>query len=77
MADLIRIKGGNGDVPDLQDRELAYNKGEKALYIGTENGYVRLCGADDKSELYAKIEAITTLVEGIIARLDGQEQPSE
>ena len=59
MADLIKIKGGRGTTPTLQDRELAYNKDEQALYIGTENGNVKLCGA----ELFAKIEEI-------IARLD-------
>ena len=37
MADLIKIKGGTGSVPALQDRELAYSKDEKALYIGTNN----------------------------------------
>ena len=59
MADLIKIKGGRGTTPTLQDRELAFNKDEQALYIGTENGNVKLCGA----ELFAKIEEI-------IARLD-------
>ena len=46
MADLIQIKGGSGDVPALQDRELAYRKNEKALYIGTngtKGGNVKLC----------------------------------
>ena len=59
MADLIKIKGGKGTVPTLQDKELGYSRDEQALYIGTENGNVKLCGA----ELFAKIEEI-------IARLD-------
>ena len=63
MADSIKIKGGSGSVPTLQDREIAYSKDEKALYIGTENGNVRLCGADDISQL-------TALINDIIARLD-------
>ena len=69
MADLIRIKGGSGAVPTLQDREIAYSKDEKALYIGTDNGNVRLCGADDISEL-------RQLISDIAARL-ALETPSE
>jgi hypothetical protein len=38
MADLIKIKGGSGEVPKLQERELAYSKDNKSLYIGTEGG---------------------------------------
>ena len=64
MADLIRIKGGSGAVPTLQDRELGYSKDEQALYIGTANGNVRLCGVNDIREL-------RTLIEQITARLDG------
>ena len=80
MADLITIKGGNGNVPTLQDRELAYRKDEKALYIGTESGNVRLCGAEDVTNidaLNASIEAINTLLADITARLDALETPSE
>ena len=57
MADLIKIKGGNGNVPELQDKELGYRKDEKALYIGTDNGNMRLCGANDKAELKTYIDA--------------------
>ena len=35
MADKIKIKGGNGEVPALENREIAYSKDERALYIGT------------------------------------------
>lgn len=63
MADLIKIKGGKGAVPALQDKELAYSRDEKALYIGTEDGNVRLCGAED-------IEKLTALIDDITARLD-------
>ncbi len=70
MADLITIKGGSGNVPTLQDRELGYSKDGKALYIGTSNGNVRLCGADD-------IGALNTLINNITARLDALENPSE
>lgn len=51
MADLILIKGGTGGVPKLQDREIAYSKTEKALYIGTESGNVKLCVAGLDSEI--------------------------
>lgn len=84
MADLIRIKGGSGDVPTLQDRELAYSKDEQALYIGTEGENLRLCGAKDVSELItrlvetnARLDEINTLIENINARLDALENPSE
>lgn len=57
MADLIKIKGGNGNVPELQDRELGYRKDEEALYIGADNENLRLCGAKDKAELKSYIDA--------------------
>ena len=53
MADLITIKGGEGNTPSLQDKELGYNRTEKALYIGTPNGNQKLCVGDDKPTLYA------------------------
>lgn len=70
MADLIRIKGGRGAVPTLQDRELAYSKDENALYIGTENGNVKLSGSGDDSAMKAYIDG---LVATINARLDALE----
>lgn len=51
MSDLIKIKGGSGNVPALQDREIAYSKDKKALYVGTSNGNVLLCKADDVTKL--------------------------
>jgi hypothetical protein len=80
MADIIRIKGGNGDVPTLQDRELAYRKDEKALYIGTGKENERLCGADDIKTIKSIENEINTLkqsIDNIIARLDALEHPSE
>ena len=47
MDDTIKIRGGSGKTPELQDKELGYNRDEKALYIGTPEENVRLCGADD------------------------------
>ena len=80
MADLIKIKGGNGSVPTLQDREIAYSKTEKALYIGTTSGNIRLCGVTDAENistlltslegLQAEIGTINATLETINARLD-------
>lgn len=41
MADLIQIKGGDSGKA-LQDREIAYHRRERELYIGTPDGNVRL-----------------------------------
>lgn len=65
MADLIRIKGGLGEIPKLQVRELGYGKDVKALYIGTEDGNVRLCGVGDLEEINAKINSINTAIDEI------------
>lgn len=73
MADLIRIKGGSGTVPTLQDRELAYSKTEQALYIGTPNGNVRLTGGDGSVDL----SAINAQIADITARLKALEDASE
>ena len=76
MADLIMIKGGSGDVPTLQDRELAYRKDEQALYIGSDGVNVRLCGANDVSGINTRLDALSQLITDIIARLDAM-TPSE
>ena len=65
MADLIMIKGGSGEVPELEDRELGYSRDEKALYIGTKNGNVRLCGADDVATLQGLIEGLKARIEAL------------
>ena len=65
MADLIKIKGGRGTVPTLQDREMAYGKDEKALYIGTDGGNERLCGAGDIAQLIARIDEIIARLEAL------------
>lgn len=47
MADTIQIRAGNkANMPKLADRELGYVRDEKALYIGTAGGNVKLCDAD-------------------------------
>ena len=63
MADTIKIKRGlKEDMPELNDYELGYCTDEKALYIGTTDGNVRLCGVDELikiTDLYAKLVALT------------------
>lgn len=82
MADLIRIKGGTGNVPDLQDRELAIKKNgtESELYCGIGGENVRLCGAGDAARidaLYTEIDSLKAIINTITARLDALEKPSE
>lgn len=60
MADKIQIRAGNKNgLPTLTDREPAYVRDEKALYIGTPNGNVKI-GA----ELESKVNALELVVEG-------------
>ena len=70
MADLIKIKGGDGNTPKLQDREPAYNKQEKALYIGTEDENVKVGDAGWEG----RIKALEVLSAQINARLDALEK---
>ena len=69
MADLITIKSGamgdRSSMPKLAVDELGYRRDEKALYIGTESGNVRLCGADDIKELNTKLDEIITRLEAL------------
>ena len=74
MADSIRIKAGKGNVPTLQDREIAYSKDEKALYIGTPEGNVKVADAGLEERLKAYIDG---LVADINARLDALHPPTE
>ncbi len=81
MNDLIKIKGGNGNVPTLQVRELGYSYDEDALYIGTNEGNKRLCGVGDITSLTAKINALEERIDALEARLkaieDNVEEPTE
>ena len=46
MADTILLRGGNkAGMPQLNDREAAFCRDEKALYVGTPEGNVKLCTA--------------------------------
>ena len=62
MNDLITIKGGNGKVPVLQNREPGYSYDEEALYIGTDKGNKRLCGANDIGSILTEISSINTKI---------------
>lgn len=77
MNDLIKIKGGNGDVPTLQVRELGYSYDEDALYIGTNEGNKRLCGVSDITSLTAKINAIDERLKGVEDILNEPTEPSK
>lgn len=47
MADTIHLRAGNEEkMPTLADREPAYVRDKKALYIGTPEGNVMLCTAE-------------------------------
>lgn len=84
MADEVRIRcgelGDRADMPKLKHEEvingvkygaeLGFRTDEDALYIGTADGNVRLCGADDLRVINLKLEQIT-------ARLAALETPSE
>lgn len=73
MADLIRLKGGSGTVPTLQDREIAFSKDEKSLYIGTNDKNVKV--GDEAWE--KRIKALEDIAATINSRLDALENPSE
>ena len=52
MADKIQIRAGNkSGMPTLTDRELAYVRNEKALYVGTSSGNQKLCSADTEGKV--------------------------
>lgn len=80
MADSVKIKSGElgnrSEMPKLaydetNGSELGFRTDEKALYIGTQGGNVRLCGAGD---IAAIREYIDGLVADINARLDALTQ---
>jgi hypothetical protein len=77
MADSITIKSGAlGDrdtMPRLSVDELGFRTDEKALYIGTKDGNVRLCGVEDA----VKLAEISAKIDEILIRLGALETPSE
>lgn len=87
MNDLILIKSGaladkNGrtTMPSLQygavgsevvGSELGYRTDKKELYIGTRDGNVRLCGANDVSEINGKINNVLTRMNSMDTEIAG------
>ena len=54
MADTIQVRAGNKEnMPELAQREIAYVKDEKALYVGTPEGNVKILGDDIAKRLEA------------------------
>lgn len=63
MADKIQIRAGNkAGMPTLTDRELAYVRDEKSLYIGTPAGNVDILGDLKANKLTATKVAAQTAV---------------
>ena len=86
MGDTIHVKSGElgnrAEMPKLsydkeKGSEIAYRTDEEALYIGTEQGNKRLCGAKDKADIIAQIDALSNRIEEITARLVALETPTE
>ena len=73
MSDLIQIKSGTlgskSAMTKLSEDELGYLKDKKELYIGTEGGNSRLCGADDIANIDAKMAEIEAEIERIKTEL--------
>lgn len=60
MADKIQIRAGNkSGMPTLTDREIAYVRDEKSLYVGTPNGNVKIGG-----DLESRVAALELVLEG-------------
>lgn len=94
MDDLIRIRSGdlNGrsemprlahaEVIDGEKRgsEIGFHEGEKALYVGTKEGNLRLCGAGDGVDINSILSEITSIkneITNIKARLEAVETSSK
>lgn len=66
MADTIKLMAGNRDgMPTLPDRTPAFVRDEKALYIGTESGNLKLCDADTIQDVQTLKDSITTVEDSI------------
>lgn len=80
MADVIKLKGGSGDVPTLADKEPAYSRSEKALYVGTPNGNEKVGDANWETRIAAlegEVLALRNTLNEMNNRLEALEQPSE
>lgn len=74
MADTILLRAGNkAGMPKLNDREIAYVRDEKTLYVGTPGGNARI-GAEKVESLpvledTADLAAVISAYNGLIAAL--------
>lgn len=74
MADMILLRAGKkAGMPTLLDREIAYVRDEKTLYVGTQEGNVRI-GAEKVEPLpvledTADLAAVISAYNGLIAAL--------
>ena len=83
MDDLIKVRrgalGSKSEMEKLRDGELGYLTDKKALYIGTGDTNVRLCGEGDVGRiaaLEAEILRLNGLITEINNRLGATETPS-
>ena len=64
MADTILLRAGNkAHMPTLINREIGYCKDEKALYIGTPTGNVKLGGITEAERTAIINEAVAKALE--------------
>lgn len=70
MADLIKIKGGEGEVPKLEERELGYSIDENALYIGTKDENKKISGDSSYQENILYIDYGKATIDDIQAAID-------
>lgn len=70
MADTIQLRAGNkASMPVLLDREIAYVRDEKALYVGTPTGNEKM-GAALENAVASLESAMNTAIETFDGELD-------
>lgn len=70
MADTIQLRAGNkASMPVLLDREIAYVRDEKALYVGTPTGNEKM-GADLENAVASLESAMNTAIETFDGEMD-------
>lgn len=70
MADTIQLRAGNkANMPTLADREPAYVRDEKALYVGTPTGNVKI-GEALEAAVAALDSAMNTAIDTIGGDVD-------
>ena len=78
MSDTIKIKGGTGNVPQLGDRELGYDKTNKILYIGHDGvGNVELCDPAKVERMNSRLIELSAKIDELTARIEELHPPEE